>query len=176
MVLNTGARRRAIIYFANTAHTSHTHITHTYIPYMAYTQPKIAGGGHSEVQKGTLLLMMIWHQKKCSCSQKGHFFHDYRGGGSCPLSPARYGPAIPHTPNTHPTEGKYIPPHTRDKYTFSGRPLWWLSRGYATVLATVLSFNLFGIIFNKFGTGPMTTPILLVQLTSGRLREQLRKM
>ena len=38
-----------------------------------YTQPKIAGG-QSEVQKVTLLLLMIWHQKKGTCSQKGHFF------------------------------------------------------------------------------------------------------
>ena len=38
------------------------------------TQPKIAGGGQSKVQKGTLLMMMIWHQKKGTCSQKRDFF------------------------------------------------------------------------------------------------------
>ena len=59
------------------------------------TQPKIVrGGGQSEVQKGTLLMMMIWHQKKGTCSQKGHFSHDYRGAAP----PARYGPGLygPH--------------------------------------------------------------------------------
>ena len=50
------------------------------------TQPKIAGG-QSKVQKGTLLMMMIWHQKKGTCSQKGHFFQDYRGGGAPPCPP-----------------------------------------------------------------------------------------
>ena len=52
------------------------------------TQPKIAGegGGQSEVQKDTLLLLIIWHKKKGTYSQKGHFFHDYPGG-SCPLPP-----------------------------------------------------------------------------------------
>ena len=38
------------------------------------TQPKITGGGGgSEVQKGTLLLLLIWHRKKGTCPQKGHF-------------------------------------------------------------------------------------------------------
>ena len=54
------------------------------------TQPKalLGVGGQSEVQKGTLL-MMIWHQKKGTCSQKGHFiFQDYRGeGAAAPLPP-----------------------------------------------------------------------------------------
>ena len=40
---------------------------------MAVRSLKLLGGGQSEVQKGTLLMMMIWHQKK------GTFFYDYRG-------------------------------------------------------------------------------------------------
>ena len=52
------------------------------IGYHGRTQPKIVGGGQSEVQKGTLLLMMIWHQKKGTCSQKGHFFPRLPGGGA----------------------------------------------------------------------------------------------
>ena len=56
---------------------------HCYYP-MAVRSLKLLGG-QSEVQKGTLLMMMNWHQKK------GTFFHDYGGGGgSCPH--ARYGP------------------------------------------------------------------------------------
>ena len=55
----------------------------------------LGGGGQSDVQKGTLLLlMMIWHKKNSTFSQKGHFFLRLPGvGGSCPLPPpARYGP------------------------------------------------------------------------------------
>ena len=57
--------------------------------YHGRTQPNIAGGGQSEVQKGTLLMMMIWHQKKGTGSQKGHFFPRLPGGGggSPPLPP-----------------------------------------------------------------------------------------
>ena len=53
------------------------------------TQPKIARG-QSEVQKGTLLLMMImmhWHKKKGTCSQKGHFSPRLPGGSSPPCPP-----------------------------------------------------------------------------------------
>ena len=52
------------------------------------TQPKIAGGGHSKVQKGTLLMMMIWHQKKGTCSQKRALFSTITGGGAAAPGPA----------------------------------------------------------------------------------------
>ena len=61
-------------------------------------QPKVVGGGQSEVQKDNLLLMMIWHQKKGTCSQKGHFFPQLLGGGRQlpPAPPAKYGHGIPY--------------------------------------------------------------------------------
>ena len=60
--------------------------------FMAVRNLKLLGGGQSEVQKGTLLLMMIWHQKKGTCSQKGHFFPRL-SGGQLPPAP-RLGTAL----------------------------------------------------------------------------------
>ena len=50
--------------------------------------------GQSDVQKGTLLLLMNWHQKMGTCSQKGHFFHDYPGGGQLSPAPPPLGTAL----------------------------------------------------------------------------------
>ena len=56
------------------------------------TQPKIAGGGQSEVQKGTLLMMMKGHisikRKRAPVRKKGTFFHDYWGWGGAAAPPA----------------------------------------------------------------------------------------
>ena len=49
-------------------------------------QPKIAGGGgQSEVQKGTLLLMMIWHKKRAPARKKSTFSPRLPGGGGLPI-------------------------------------------------------------------------------------------
>ena len=65
---------------------------------MAVRSLKMLGGGQSKVQKGTLLMMIIWHQKKGTFSQKGHFFPRLPGGGvgtpPPPAPPARYGPEM----------------------------------------------------------------------------------
>ena len=61
-------------------YTYYIHVYHsdevfrTYIYSMAVRSLKLLGGGQSEVEKGTLLIMMIWHKKKGTYSQKGYFF------------------------------------------------------------------------------------------------------
>ena len=59
---------------------------------MAVRSLKLLGGGQSEVQKGTLL-MMIWHQKKGTCSQNGTFPTITRGAAA-PCPPPQLGTAL----------------------------------------------------------------------------------
>ena len=72
---------------------------------MAVRSLQLLGGGQSQVQKGTLLLMTILHQKKGTCSQKGQFLSTITGGGAAapppPPPPARYGPACPTAEHCH---------------------------------------------------------------------------
>ena len=55
---------------------------------MAVSSLKLFGGS-PRFRKVTLLLLLIWHKKKGTCSQKGHFFLRLPGGGG-PLGTALY--------------------------------------------------------------------------------------
>ena len=69
-------------------------VSHVCEQYTAVRSLKLLGGGQSAVQKGTLLMMMIWHQKKGTCSPKGHFFPRLPGGQLRPLPPPLLGTSL----------------------------------------------------------------------------------